>query len=186
MSTPYSPWQVSLHPSPQFAFFISHVAEDTEDVKQLKAAITAESGRGGQPGLACFLDCENWETGNENGWVIRDYLRKSEFMLAWITPAYLRNKRGWVWFELSYAEILEFGFNNLPQSSGLGLRYIAPLFRRVKVKQVERTPWLNYWQRSLVRPDLEYPIPEIARIVVDYHTQETRKRRLPPTSVAPL
>src|SRR6266446_3463245 len=114
MGKPHGPWKVSSYPNPPFAFFISHVAEDTAVVKQLKSAIAAQSGRGGQPGLTCFLDCDNWQIGNENGSVIRDYLRQSQFMLAWVTPAYLKNKRGWVWFELCYAEILEASLNEQP------------------------------------------------------------------------
>ena len=128
-------------------FFISHVAEDTDEVKELKAEITGRSGRGGGQELSCFLDAYNWELANDNRWVIRNYLRRSQFMIIWVTPSYLKNLRGWVWFELCYAELLESSLNERP--SNLSLPYIVPVFRGTKIQRVERTPLLPYWQRSL-------------------------------------
>jgi hypothetical protein len=170
-------------PAQQYAFFISHVAENTEEVSKLKAEIARCSGRGGAVELSCFLDRHNWEIGNDNGWVIRDKLLRSEFMVAWITPAYLGNRRGWIWFELCYAEQLE---SRLSESRlGVQLPYIAPVFRGVSVQDVERTPWLKYWQRAIARCGLGDSISTIARDLVDFHAQEIRKRTGPPPAVLP-
>src|SRR5438874_1319754 len=105
------PWFVSLEPSPNYTFFVSHVNEDATEVAQLKSEITAYSGRGGRPGMTSFIDFHNWPIGNLNTAVIRDYLRRSSFMVAWISRAYLTSTRGWVWLELAYAELVERSLN---------------------------------------------------------------------------
>ena len=157
----------------RYAFFLSHVAEDSEAVQQIASAIHAFSGRGGRPPLACFLDVNNWPIGNVNTSAIKEYLLKSAHMVAWVTPSYLQSIRGWVWMELAYAELIELSLN----STRLELRhpYIVPVFRNVAVNQLERTPLLGYWQRQLVVPNKEHSLEEIARKLVDFHEQEGQR-----------
>jgi hypothetical protein len=40
------------------------------------------------------------------------------------------------------------------------------------VDQIERTPLLNYWQKSLVPPSAESTPSEIARRLVDFYDQQ--------------
>ena len=175
MARPAPPWSVRRDAgSIRYGFFVSHVAEDEADSLQLKAEIEAYSGRGGRMALTCFLDAQNWPKGNPSGMVMRDYLRRSAHMVAWISPGYLASTRGWVWMELAYAELIELNMNH--GHDGLYRPFIVPVFRNVKVEHLARTPWLGYWDRQVVTPNQEHPIPEIALQLVDFHEQEAQKR----------
>ncbi len=158
----------------KFAFFISHVGEDAAAVAQVKAAIEARSGRGGRPGLACFLDVHTWPFGNENIGVIKEFLLKSAFMIAWVSPQYLATTRGWVWVELAFANLIEISRNRpwgYPRHP-----FIAPVFLPgVTVNHLERTPLLDYWQRKLLLTTREISTEEIAHKLVDFYEQEFRK-----------
>jgi hypothetical protein len=168
-------WSVTLDATAvRYAFFISHVQEDADDVTELKNEIHAVSGRGGRPPLLCFLDRHNWPGGNENTTVIREYLLKSQHALFWVTPEYLRTIRGWVWIELAYAELIEVNLNS--NNFDHPLPYIVSVFRNTPADQIERTPLIDYWSRKLVRPDEDLSIKEIARRLVDFHEQESQKR----------
>jgi hypothetical protein len=94
----------------------------------------------------------------------------SSFLIAWVSPAYLASPRGWVWIEFAYAELIELSLN-LPYLDR-ERPYILPIFRNVSLAQVERTPFLRYWQRKLFLPDHDPSIPEIARKLVDLYEQE--------------
>jgi hypothetical protein len=171
MAKPRPPWFVPCDAaSGQYAYFLSHVAEDSAEVQQLAAAIQTLSGRGGRTPLTCFLDVNNWPIGNVNTSVIKEYLLKSAHLVAWVTSAYLQSIRGWVWMELAYAELIELSLN----SDQLELRhpYIVPVFRNVAVNQLERTPLLGYWQRQLVIPNQDHSLTEIAQKLVEFHEQE--------------
>jgi len=156
------------------AFFVSHVAEDEAEVVQLKAEIEAYSGRGGRAPLTCFLDVQNWLKGNQSGMVIRESLRRSAHMVAWVSPTYLATTRGWVWMELAYAELIERSMNH--GHFDLAHPFIVPVFRRLTAEHLARTPWHDYWQRAIVPPHQEHSVAEIARHLVDFHEQEARKR----------
>jgi hypothetical protein len=159
-----------------FSFFVSHVTEDADDVALLKSEINVYSGRAGRGGkraLDCFLDIHNWPTAKLSSAAIREKLLESAHFVFWVTPAYLKNQRGWVWMELAYAELIEL-------SANLGTMdhrpYIVPIFRKVSVQDIEGTPLLGYWQGDLGRLDLE--IKEIAKRLVDFYDQEAPKRNL--------
>jgi hypothetical protein len=174
VTTPAPMWSVFRDAgSIRHAFFISHVNEDEEDVIRLKAEIEAQSARAGRSPLTCSLDVLNWPIANLSGAVIREELRRSAHMVAWVSPAYLATKRGWVWMELAYAELIELTMNQ--DHLDLEYPFIVPVYRKVTVKRLERTPWLDYWQRQVVAPNKDHSIPEIARRLVDFHEQEARK-----------
>ncbi len=176
MARPKSPWHVPRDPMRlEYAFFISHAGEDFEDVCALKKEITALSGRGGQTELSCYLDAYNWAVGNDPGGVIRDCLLKSEYLVAWVTPAYLEaSRRGWIWYEFAYAELIELSLNL--NVFGTVNHYILPVFRGVSVQEIERSPLANFWLRKLFSPDQIRTIPEISQALVDFYHQEARKR----------
>ncbi len=96
-------------------------------------------------------------------------------MAAWITPAYLdAGRRGWIWFEYAYAELVELSLNVgkfEPQ-----FPFILPIFRSVTSRDVERTPLIKYWQRNPFRADQPPTTVEVARTLVDFYDQEGRKR----------
>jgi hypothetical protein len=171
------PWHVEREGLPEFAFFISHVAEDSDAVVELKSQVVAISGRGGRPPLACFLDVQAWPVATNISEVIKEFLINCEYMIVWVTPAYLDGgARGWVWVELAYAELLEISLN-YPSPPGR-FPYIVPVFRGVRIGRVARTPLLPYWQRPLMTPQgRRYPIVEIARTLVAFYDQQERKRR---------
>jgi hypothetical protein len=155
------------------AFFISHVGEDSEAVRQLAAEVAARSSRGGRPALQCFLDVFSWQIGNDALGVIKEFLLRSDCMVAWVTPAYLANARGWVWIELAYAELIEASLN--PSGGDVRFPYIVPVFQGLTVAQVERTPLLRHWQRKLVLPEQGHSITGIAEKLVDFYEQEVAK-----------
>jgi hypothetical protein len=169
-------WFVPQDPAAvRYGFFISHVGEDASEVKELKSEIQALSGRGGRTPLDCFLDMHDWLSGNDNGDVIRRNLLAAQHMVVWVSPNYLQGLRGWVWFELAYAELIERSLN----FGGFSRRqrpYLVSVFRKMTVEQIERTPLVNYWSTKLVRPDENLSIREIAQRLVDFHDQEARKR----------
>jgi len=172
------PWYVRRNAPPfRYALFIAHVAEDAGAVAQLKAEIDAYSGRGGRAPLSCFLDVHNWPIGNVNTAAIRENLLQSAHLVAWISPIYLATQRGWVWVELAYAELIELSMN----LGKFGVRhpYLVPVFKGVTLAQVERTPWLAYWERKLLLPDQDHPTAELARKRVDFYEQEVLKQQLP-------
>jgi hypothetical protein len=169
------PWYVRRDPAAiHYAFFIFHVGEDADAVGELKTAVDAYSGRGGRPPLTCFLDVQNWPGGNVSSEVIREYLYQSAHMIAWISPAYLVNTRGWIWMELAYAELIELS-NNFDY---LGVRkpFIVPVFHNVTVDLIQRTRWVDYWSRQVVIPNQQHSVTDIAHKLVDFHEQEERKR----------
>jgi hypothetical protein len=173
-----SPWHVERDSARlSYAFFISHVAEDSDAVRTLKAEVAGLSGRG-RAALTCYLDLHDWETVNEPSRVIRDNLLQSEYMVAWITPAYLEaGRRGWIWFEFAYAELIQLSLN---AREGYGIRhpYIVPIFQGVPIEDIERSPLVNYWLLKLFNPAHHPTIPEVARMLVEFYDQEARKRGL--------
>lgn len=159
----------------KYAFFISHVGEDSAEASQLKNEIANISSRGGRPPLDSFLDVYNWPLGNDIRVAIRENLRQSQYMIAWITPEFVKTKRGWIWFEMAYAELQEETLND--PSPSLKYPFIIPVFQGVKFRQVERTPLLRYWERSLLTPlGRPNPIDQIAGKLVDFYDQEARRR----------
>ena len=75
MNTPRPPWYIeSSETDYHYAFFISHVLEDTDQVAELRNQITSQSGRGGRRTPDCFLDIDRWLKGNTNSQVIRESL----------------------------------------------------------------------------------------------------------------
>lgn len=110
-----SPWHIERDPARlDFAFFLSHAnsESDTPAVAGLKSAVERHRDPGGGPVRSCFLDLDHWENGNDPAAVIREYLLRSEYMVAWITPAYLEaSRRGWLWYEFAYAELIEKSLN---------------------------------------------------------------------------
>lgn len=100
MATRRPPWYVPYQANnSEFGFFISHDQADSKDVKRLKSELEKQSAQRNDP-LQCFLDIEDWPLGRVSMEVIREYLLRSQFMVAWITPSYLQNTRGWIWMEL--------------------------------------------------------------------------------------
>lgn len=169
-----SPWSVARDRSQlRYAFFISHVAEDADEVRQLQAAILSVSRRGRSEPLTSFLDVEDWPLGNPNNGVIRDCLLKSAHLVLWVTPAYLRSTRGWVWIELAYGDLIERSMN--PDLLDLKHAFIIPIYRQVTVAEIDRTPLLEYWQRKLVLPDEERSVRDLAQLLVTFHDQEALK-----------
>jgi hypothetical protein len=166
-----SPWFVPHDRTKcDFDFFISHVQDDQQEIVDLKRNIEEISGRSGTP-LRCFLDVHNWEIGNVNGGVIRQYLLNSAHMIIWATPKYVRNVRGWIWLELAHAQLIELSSN--VGKFDLSHPFIVPVFRSLKLNQIHRTPLLEYWQRGLAPGNLS--IPAIAQKLVDFHQQEIKK-----------
>lgn len=67
------PWHIRREPIDlRYSFFISHVAEDNEDVIRLKSEVEARSKDFDKPGLNCYLDVHDWSFGLDNAEVIRD------------------------------------------------------------------------------------------------------------------
>lgn len=186
MERPSSPWHVERDPLKlSYAFFLSHAAEDAESVRSLKSEIDRLSGQDGQPGLACFLDLDDWEKGRDPGQVIRTNLLRCEYMVAWVTPAYLRaSRRGWIWHEFAYAELIELSLN--ARSYGEEFIYVVPVFRDVTIKLIERSPLIKFWLRRLFNPIPVPEIPDVARVLVDFYRQESRKRGLVPQGPSTL
>jgi hypothetical protein len=154
------------------------VAEDAEEVRafadSLDAAFTAA---GGLPIQTCFLDLRDWEHGNPPKSVIRRYLAASHFFLGWVTPGYLQAaKRGWVWLELAYAELIEL---SRQRAIEIETPFIVPVFRKVTASRLQRTPWLDYLPRQVERSKKNEQLADyLARLVpklVAFYHHEMRK-----------
>lgn len=133
----------------------------------------AEFRRRGKVARDLFLDIHDWPKGKASPWAIRDALLASEFMIAWISPAYLRSRRGWIWMELTLAQLLEDSLN-----LGLGIRhpFVLAVFRGVTVRTIAKTPWIDYLHRAVVSPHERLEIPQIAKQVVKVHERALRDR----------
>jgi len=173
------PWQTRIDRAKcEFAFFVSHVAEDSREVVALAQALAAEfQSAGGLPIQPCFLDINDWEHGNPPKAVIRKKIATSQFFVGWVTPRYLQaGRRGWVWLELAYAELVQ-----LSQQPSIEFEFpfIVPVFRDVEIDELRRTPWLDYLPQELERSSAGEPIDRfLARFVpklIVYYGQEMRK-----------
>jgi len=174
-----SPWRVKIDRSKcEFAFFVSHVSEDIDEVGRFANALQdAFALAGGLPIQACFLDVDDWEIGNPPKAVIRKKLAASQFFLGWVTPHYLNAaNRGWVYLELAYAELIE-----LSRQPVLDVEFpfVVPVFRNVLPDDIQRTPWLDYLPREVERSQIAESIDEyLERLVpklISFYEQETRK-----------
>ena len=179
MATRRPPWFVPQLPiNTEYGFFISHVQNDAQEVKRLKKVLEGKATQSNQQ-LKCFLDLDDWPLGSVNLEVIRKYLLRSQFMIAWITPGYLANTRGWIWVELACATLIELSLNGdrLDTLSP----FIVPIFRGVRVDEVARTPWLEFWQRNLGRPTSNTSIPKLADLLLKFRHDEIKRRLRPET-----
>ena len=167
---------LEFHPSRRkYAFFISHVSEDSAEARELKTEIANLSSRGGRTPLDSFLDVYNWPLDNDIRGAILENLHQSRYMIAWITPEFIKTKRGWIWFELAYAEWQEEILNEPGERRKFP--FIIPVFQGVKIAQIARTPLLRYWERSLLTPlGRRNPIDQIAGKLLDFYDQEERRR----------
>jgi hypothetical protein len=172
-------WRVTIDRSAcEFAFFVSHVSEDGDEVGRFAASLNdAFVAAGGLPIRTCFLDIQDWEHGNPPKAVIRRNLAASHFFLGWVTPNYLKaGKRGWVWHELAYAELVEL---SRQASVEIEAPFIVPVFRNVTARQLQRTPWLDYMQRELERSPrgetIEQHLPRLVPRLIAYYEREMRK-----------
>jgi hypothetical protein len=146
-------WRIKIDRTKcEYGFFVSHVSEDSADVKRFADALDKEfAAAGGLPVQTCFLDIHDWDLGNPATAVIRRKLAASQFFVGWVTPHYLDHaRRGWAWFELAYAELIEL---NLQASPDKEFPFVVPIFRDVSVDELSRTPWLDYHSRIIERPD---------------------------------
>jgi len=169
-----SDWQVHPPEVPEYNFFLSHVREDKPDVIRLKSEISSLSGRQGRNPLKSFLDTHDWTQIRNNTQVIRESLRVSEFFLAWITPDYIGNNRGWVWLEWAYAELLELSQNH--HRFEVELPFIIPVFVGVRLAGLERSPILRYWERGIRIEASGDSVKAIAKKIVEFHADEQRRR----------
>lgn len=148
------PWFVQFGQAvtPRFCYFISHVSEDAVAVQKLEKSLKrlARRRHGSVP---CFLDSKDWQAGRKNSELIRDRLLESMHMLIWVTPDYLRSRRGWVWMELAFAELLDrrLELQAMEREELISYPFVVPVFMDVTHRQLARTPLHDYWQRG-IRP----------------------------------
>lgn len=180
----WSTWEPKAPGKAAHAFFISHVSEDGAAVAELNRHLTTLSGQGGRRPFKCFLDVNDWPLGSDIRATIRASLFDSEFMVAWITPAILKTDRAWVWFELAYAEWMEERYEATSESPHLP--FVVPIFLGVELRQIGRTPLLDYWQRSLLSPPgRQAEVAEIAETLLKFYEHQNRQRRQSRTGRAP-
>ncbi len=174
MATRRPPWYVPYQTTnTEYGFFISHVQDDAKNVKRLKQELEQQSLSSNDP-LKCFLDIDDWPLGRVSMEVIREYLLRSQFMVAWITPSYLQNTRGWIWMELASASLIELSMNR--DRLDTLAPFIVPIFRGVTVSDVERTPWLEFWLQKMVQPNQNTSIPKLAALLISLRQQEVKRR----------
>lgn len=173
------PWRITVDRSKcEYAFFVSRVSEDSAEVVQFRdAIIKAFKAAGGLALQPCFLDVHDWDVGNPPTAVIRRKLAASQFFIGWVTPDYLEHaRRGWPWFELAYAEIIELNRQPLPD---VEFPYVVPVFRGVSAADISRTPWQDYLSREIVKSlpheDTKAYIDRLVPRLVAYYAQEMRK-----------
>ena len=166
----------------EHTFFLSHVQENVDDLKELKREITLQSRKRGRKSLDCFLDNEDWQIGRLDGNVLREKLIVSEIFVAWITPEYLMNRRGWIWMEMAYAELIELSLN--VGQLGNTLEYVISIYRGwgqgLDLNELLRSPWGNYLSQGIGRnPTEQLTIQNIAKILVKFHCAQMKRKMSP-------
>lgn len=124
-----------------------------------------------------------WTTGNLAicpSDVLRRNLLGSQFFLGWVTPQYLESgRRGWVWFEMAYAEQIE--LDQQPKKELL-FPFIQPVFRDVDMEVLKDTPWLSYYQRTIEpfkkRQGLAAYLDRFVPRLLKFYQQELKKWKL--------
>lgn len=172
---PSSPWYIPYAKGVprDHSFFLSHVREDNRAVTSLRRYVAAEFRRRRIPAGDLFLDIHHWPRGKASVWAIRNALLTSEFMIAWVTPAYLKSTRGWIWMELALGQLIEDSLN-----LGMGLRFpfVLAVFRGVSVSDIAKTPWIEYLHRGIVAPHEALSVKAVASRLVEAYQRELQDR----------
>lgn len=175
MSISNPPWLIRYdHLNTKHSFFISHVQEDESEVQELRRVLDARLGSQCPSANPCFLDIDDWPKGRRSLAVIRERLLASQFLVAWISSKYLKNQRGWIWYEAAYGQLIEASFNY--RQFDLPNPFVVPVYRNVTLRQVERTPWLDFWSRRLFTKTRSLSISEIADGLVEFYLREMAYR----------
>lgn len=171
MDDPSDPhWMISRgRTGTRHAFFISHVSEDNDDVRELKNAIVRLSRSRGFK-LSCFLDLDDWRYGARSTSVIRDELIESEHMVLWVTPNYLQATRGWTWIELAYGELIQLRhvIEDIREVRRRPYTFVYPIFRSIEIGDIGRSALSSYWDNRVQVPrGRGSEVRRLARVLVD-------------------
>ena len=174
------PWRIHHDRTKcEYAFFVSHVSEDLDDVTAFVQALdSAFQKAGGLAVQTCFIDSRDWELAKPVTDEIRQKLLLSQFFIGWVTPAYLRHsqQRGWVWIELAYATLIE---NSSRAGPELDSPFILPVFRGVNPEQLSQTPWHDFVprqvERSSPRERLATYLKRLVPQLLKFHGQQMTK-----------
>ena len=112
-------WQITSFPTCGHHVFLSHCAEDREDLV-LRVYDDLQ-----QRGVVPWLDQADYSYGRDSRTALRDGLLKSRHVVFFVTLAMMDHRRGWCPMELAYADLIQ---ANLFYQGGPLLNVVLPLF----------------------------------------------------------
>ena len=114
-----SDWLIEHWPRCGFHAFLSHVAGDRDS---LVVPVLQGLERGG---LASWLDAHHYPTGRDSHEALRESMLCCRHIVYFITPALLKQGRGWTAIESAYADLVH---RQLALPSSALMQFELPLF----------------------------------------------------------
>ena len=94
-------WRISQWPECEFHVFLSHSAEDRDDlIFPIKRAL--EAG-----GVVAWLDCHHYPIAAGSHEALREALLRCRHLVYFVTSETLRQARGWIHAERTYGELIQ-------------------------------------------------------------------------------
>ena len=94
-------WQVASFPKCEYHGFLSHCAEDRDELVRPVKDVPAGQG------FRLFIDVEDYYYGRESRAALRDGILDSRHVIFFVTDAMLDSPRGWCVMELAFAELID-------------------------------------------------------------------------------
>lgn len=133
-------WTIDHWPVCGSHAFLSHVAEDRETLV-LPVLEKLQSHK-----VICWLDQLHYPTGRDSHDALRDSLLRCRHLIYFITPAMLKQGRGWTAIESAYGDLIQQQLN-LPTSTLV--QFELPLFFvPITHPGLQRTSWRRLADRG--------------------------------------
>ncbi len=159
-------WTIEHWPICGSHAFLSHVAEDRESL----VLPVLDQLRSHQ--VICWLDQHHYPTGRDSHEALRDSILRCRRLVYFITPAMLKQGRGWTAIESAYGDLVH---RQLSLSSSTLVQFELPLFFVPPThKGLQRTAWRRLADRGAFHrtgrkanslSPVDWAVQEIARFV---------------------
>lgn len=148
-------WSIDYYPLCTHHVFLSHCAEDREDlVVPVYHALEAA-------GVIPWLDQVDYTYGRDSRTALRDGVLGSRHVVFFVTPAMISTGRGWCVFELAFAELLQ---SSLYRGEPLVNLSLPLFFLRQADESLPRTVWQAARDRGMFLEPKGGPKAKSARV----------------------